>query len=77
MLVATIGRPVFVPTYMALINSYRPLVGEQERRCPELPAQGGVVEETSPCFERWGNERYWRFVEGSGHDEVTCGPTPS
>ena len=68
MLVATIGRPVFVPTYMALINSYRPLVGEQERRCPELPAQGGVVEETSPCFERWGNERYWRFVEGSGHD---------
>ena len=67
MAIAGQAQALYVPPYMALVNSYRPLVNEQEQQCPEIPSQGGVVEETSRCFERWGNETYWRYVEGRGH----------
>jgi MYXO-CTERM domain-containing protein len=68
MAIAELGRAVYVPPYMSLVRSYEPLVGEQAARCPTIPSQGGVLDETGPCFQRWGAERYWRYVEGAGHD---------
>jgi MYXO-CTERM domain-containing protein len=34
--------------------------------CSFLPPEGGVVEETSPCFGAFGSSEFWRFVEGAG-----------
>jgi len=35
--------------------------------CEALPSEGGIIEETSPCFARWGLPEYWRN-EAAGHD---------
>ncbi len=35
--------------------------------CPDLPADGGVVEETSGCFYAHGPAAYWRHEDGAGH----------
>ncbi len=35
--------------------------------CDPLPADGGVVDETSSCFRAFGPSAYWRRVEGAGH----------
>ncbi|HEY8431735.1 MAG TPA: hypothetical protein VIL20_25320 [Sandaracinaceae bacterium] len=37
-----------------------------EVECPPLPAEGGIVEETSPCFRAFGPAAYWRSVS-AGH----------
>lgn len=36
--------------------------------CPFVPPDGGIVEETSPCFGAFGPNEYWRLVEGVGSD---------
>ena len=77
MLVATIGRPVFVPTYMALINSYRPLVGEQEQRCPEVPAQAAWSKRRAPALSAGATSGTGALLRAAVMTEVTCGPTPS
>ena len=28
--------------------------------CSDVPAQGRTIEETDDCFQRFGDERYWR-----------------
>jgi len=35
--------------------------------CEVLPAEGGIVDELSPCFGAYGPDEYWRVVEGTGH----------
>lgn len=37
--------------------------------CPHLPAEGGIVDERSPCFGAYGPSQFWRVVEGAGHDD--------
>ncbi|RLB50494.1 MAG: hypothetical protein DRJ42_18730 [Deltaproteobacteria bacterium] len=32
-----------------------------------IPADGGVVDNTSSCFSAFGNASYWRDVSGAGH----------
>ncbi len=35
--------------------------------CSTLPAAGGVIDESSTCFELYGPAQYWRTVTGQGH----------
>ncbi len=38
-----------------------------EVECPALPADGGIIEESSDCFRAYGSSAYWRSVSaGSG-----------
>lgn len=39
-----------------------------ESDCAALPADGGIVDETSSCFAAYGPSTYWRRVAGDGHD---------
>jgi hypothetical protein len=39
--------------------------------CERLPAGGGVIRETSPCFDRDGPRRGWRTAVGAGHGGST------
>lgn len=34
--------------------------------CSALPFEGGVIDNSSPCFQAFGNSAYWRVVEGDG-----------
>jgi len=42
--------------------------GIETTPCAVLPADGGVLEETGPCFAAYGPSAYWRSVDGAGHD---------
>jgi hypothetical protein len=35
--------------------------------CEELPPEGGVIRETSPCFHREGAKKGWRTATDAGH----------
>jgi MYXO-CTERM domain-containing protein len=39
-----------------------------EPRCPALPPEGGVIDETGSCFNGFGPNNFWRSVEGAGWD---------
>jgi hypothetical protein len=41
-------------------------VAEIEATCPVLPASGGLVDDGSACFERFGPAQYWRQESGVG-----------
>lgn len=34
--------------------------------CDPLPAEGGLVDDASPCFRAFGPSNYWRIVDGEG-----------
>lgn len=57
---------VYVPPYMSLVRSYEDLLGEPQAQCEAVPAEGAQIDETSPCFQRWGPLQYWRHVDGEG-----------
>lgn len=44
------------------------LMALPEVDCPSLPADGGVISETSECFAAYGPATYWRSETGVGHD---------
>ena len=45
-----------------------PMEPPDESGCDPLPADGGVIEETSACFRAYGPATYWRQEHGAGHD---------
>ena len=64
--VAQLQQAVYVPPYLSLVRSYQELLGQPGVSCEDLPLEGGVVDDTSPCFQRWGPVQYWRAVQGQG-----------
>lgn len=63
--VARLGT-VYVPPYMSLVRSYERLIGAPAEPCAIVPAQGGVLDNQSRCFDRFGPPATWRYVEGAG-----------
>ncbi len=37
--------------------------------CDPVAAEGGIVDDTSPCFRAFGSADYWRVEEGVGYDD--------
>ena len=64
--VAQLQQAVYVPPYLSLVRSYQELLGQPGVSCEDLPLEGGVVDDASPCFQRWGPVQYWRAVQGQG-----------
>lgn len=59
---------VYVPTYLSLVRSYEELIGEEAQPCAELPARGGVLDNSGPCFARFGPPTTWRHVTTEGQE---------
>jgi MYXO-CTERM domain-containing protein len=59
---------VYVPTYMSLIRSYEALLGEPGSTCGDVPADGIVLDNSSPCFFLHGPAATWRYVSTTGYD---------
>jgi hypothetical protein len=37
--------------------------------CDPVPAEGGIIDDTSACFRTFGSADYWRVEEGVGYDD--------
>lgn len=57
---------IFVPPYMSLVRSYEELIGQPAVACAIVPAAGGTLDNSGPCFTAFGNPTYWREVDGQG-----------
>ena len=58
----------YVSPYMSLVRSYEELLGVEPRSCEQLPREGGVIDNESPCFRLHGTMSSWRSVTDAGLD---------
>ena len=66
MYVQSEGANIYVPPYMSLVKSYEELLGVEATPCAVLGPDGGVIDNSGPCFLKWGNSKYWRDESGAG-----------
>lgn len=64
------GSNIYVPTYMSLVRSYEDLLGQAGMPpppCAEIPGDGGVLDNSGPCFDLFGPAATWRTAnQGTG-----------
>lgn len=58
--------------HLWMVEHYYPealaIRGRPAMPCEELGPEGGILEETGPCFQAFGPPEYWREESGAGHD---------
>jgi hypothetical protein len=57
---------VYIPPYMSLVRAYEDLIGQPAAVCAVVPADGAVVDDGGPCFEKYGPAASWRRADGVG-----------
>ncbi|MEE2788301.1 MAG: peptidoglycan DD-metalloendopeptidase family protein [Myxococcota bacterium] len=66
--------PIHMPTYMSLVKAYEALLNRPGMQAPApapcalLSPQGGILDNRSDCFQRFGPARTWRMVDNAGYD---------
>ncbi len=63
--IAGVGE-VFAPTYMSLVRAYEELLGTPAETCDALPVEGGILDDSGPCFLLHGPAASWRYVNTTG-----------
>ncbi|MGB0591989.1 MAG: peptidoglycan DD-metalloendopeptidase family protein [Myxococcota bacterium] len=64
--VQSVGGNAYVSPYLSLVESYEALLGAEAEPCSVVPSEGGDLDDSGPCFSRWGSADYWRSVSGAG-----------
>lgn len=57
---------VYIPPYMSLVRAYERLIGEEAQPCAVIGPDGGVLDNSGPCFLLNGPSQYWRHVTDAG-----------
>jgi len=57
---------VYVPPYMSLVRAYERLIGAEAQPCALVGPDGGVLDNSGPCFALYGPSQYWRHVTDAG-----------